>query len=371
MSDTFLIASETWGLKGIPKNPPAWLYTVAKNKAKDLFKHKKVFEEKVNPELILRTKKYESLNFSEQNIADSQLQMFFAVCNSAISTESQITLALRILCGFGIEEIASAFFSKKETINKRLLRAKEKLRKSNVKLVFPPAEELTKRLDNVLTIIYLLFNEGYHSSTSIKSLNKELCVEAMRLTYFLLENKQTNLPKTNALMALICFHSSRFEARKNKIGEIILFEKQDKNLWNYELIAKGSYYLSQSIETPASKLQIEASIAFLHTKDERTPNKWNTILQLHNNLLQLDYSPLIALNRTYSLAKVMGSEIAIKEALKINFSKNHLYHVLLAELYQSIDKSKQLIHLNIALELARTELDKRIVLNKIEAVNNN
>ncbi len=371
VSDTFLVASETWGVKGVPQKPSAWLYTVAKNKAKDLFKHNKVFEEKVKPELLRSEDLVEELNFSEQNISDSQLQLFFAVCNPIISSEAQVTLALRILCGFGINEIASAFLSNKDTINKRLLRAKEKLRVNNVELTFPSVDELSKRLDNVLTIIYLLFNEGYHSSTSTKNIDRELCVEAMRLTYFLLENKTTNKPKTNALMALLCFHSSRFEARMNKIEEIVLFENQDRKLWNYELITKGSYYLSQSLETPASKLQIEASIAFLHTQDEETLNKWETILQLHNNLLQLEYTPIVALNRTYSLAKVKGNEVAIKEVLKINLSKSHLYHVLLAELYKPIDKEKQLNHLNIALGLVKTKQEKQVIFNKIESILNN
>ena len=366
VSDTFLIASETWGLKGIPNNPTAWLYTVAKNKAKDLFKHNKIFEEKVKPLLSNQQETSEELNFSEQNITDSQLQMLFSVCNPIISTEAQITLALRVLCGFGIEEIASAFLSNKETINKRLLRAKEKLRKNNVDLVFPTPEELPERLDNVCSIIYLLFNEGYYTSTSGNTINKELCVEAIRLTYFLLENKQTNQPKTNALMALLCFHSSRFEARLNSTGEVILFDNQDRTLWNYELISKGSYYLSLSMEVPASKFQLEASISFLHLQDENTPNKWNTILQLYNHLLQLEYSPIVALNRTYSLAKVKGNDVAIKEALKINLPTNHLYHVLLAELYLPLDKEKQIEHLNKALELAKTEQERRVILDKIK-----
>jgi len=366
VSDTFLIASETWGLKGIPNNPTAWLYTVAKNKAKDLFKHNKIFEEKVKPLLSNQQETSEELNFSEQNITDSQLQMLFSVCNPIISTEAQITLALRVLCGFGIEEIASAFLSNKETINKRLLRAKEKLRKNNVDLVFPTPEELPERLDNVCSIIYLLFNEGYYTSTSGNTINKELCVEAIRLTYFLLENKQTNQPKTNALMALLCFHSSRFEARLNSTGEVILFDNQDRTLWNYELISKGSYYLSLSMEVPASKFQLEASISFLHLQDENTPNKWNTILQLYNHLLQLEYSPIVALNRTYSLAKVKGNDVAIKEALKINLFTNHLYHVLLAELYLPLDKEKQIEHLNKALELAKTEQERRVILDKIK-----
>ena len=165
-NDTFLLASETWGLKGIPKNPKAWLYTVAKNKTKDYFKRTKIFNEKVAVELK-NTQSHSrelELDLSKENINDSQLQMLFAVCNPINSNESQIALALRILCGFGVDEIANALLSTKDTINKRLYRAKSTLRENNVDLSFPSNLDLEKRLDNVLSILYLLFNEGYYLS---------------------------------------------------------------------------------------------------------------------------------------------------------------------------------------------------------------
>lgn len=165
-ADTFLLASEIWVHKGIPENPAAWLYQVAKNKAKDHLKHKQVFRDKIRSQIIAEQQaSYETeIDFSNTNINNSQLQMIFAVCNPLIPAESQVALALRILCGFGIDEIAAAFLSSKDTINKRLFRARQKLRDNNISLEFPEEHELNSRLESVLTTLYLLFSEGYYTS---------------------------------------------------------------------------------------------------------------------------------------------------------------------------------------------------------------
>tara|TARA_R110002051_G_scaffold255120_2_gene314187 strand:+ start:16708 stop:17943 length:1236 start_codon:yes stop_codon:yes gene_type:complete len=369
-NDTFLLASETWGLKGIPENPTAWLYTVAKNKTKDYLKRTKNFNEKVIFE-IKNTQSYShelELDLSEKNINDSQLQMLFAVCNPINSNESQIALALRILCGFGIDEIANALLSTKETINKRLYRAKAILRENNVDLSFPSNLDLEKRLDNVLSILYLLFNEGYYSSTSSNTISKELCLEAMRLLYILTENEKTNVPKANALMALFCFHSSRFDARTDQFGQQVLYHNQDKSKWNFELITKGENYFKKSASgNQITKYHLETLIAFWHTRTEfDKKEKWDNILQSYNKLLQIEYSPITALNRTYALAIAHGKKTAISEALKINLKNNHLYHSLLAELYCGMDKKKQIEHLKLALTLTDNIKDKSILNNKLK-----
>jgi RNA polymerase sigma factor (sigma-70 family) len=369
-SDTFLKATETWGLKGVPDNPTAWLYKVAKNVSKDHFRRENNYSQKIIPELNYQNKSIEEIeiDLSENNIEDSQLQMIFSVCNPTISKESQITFALRILCGFGIKEIANALLTNKATINKRLLRVKEHFRTNKINLQLPLYMDLEARLNNVLSIVYLLFNEGYYSSSSEKTIQKELCIEAMRLLYMVLNHKSTNLPQTNALMALFCFQSSRFDARVNNDGESILYENQDRNKWNPELIEKGEYYLKlSSIGKEETKYHLEAVIGYWHTRLNVNENdKWNSILQLYNRLIQIEYSPIIALNRTYALSKVIGKEKAITEALKIDLKGNHLYHVLLSELFNGIDKQKQIRHLKKALEVVDTKNEERIILKKLE-----
>lgn len=155
--------------------------------------------------------------------------MLFAICHPSISTEAQIALSLRILCGFGIAEIANAFLTNKETINKRLFRAKEKLRLEKVLIEFPTETEINKRLETVLTALYLLYNEGYYSESQDTVLREDLCLEAMRLTYLLIENEQTNQPIANALLSLMCFHSSRFPARKMKMDSLFYIRTRMKH----------------------------------------------------------------------------------------------------------------------------------------------
>lgn len=370
VSDTFLTAAETWAIKGIPENPTAWLYTVAKNKTKNHLKRNNVFETKIVSEIKHNTPLNNpeiDIDLSDQNIADSQLAMIFTVCNPCNSEEAQIALALNLLCGFGINEISDAFLSNKEVIYKRINRAKEKLKEENIKIQNPSNSEIKDRIQTVLKTIYLLYSEGYYSISQNTTLRKDLCTEAMRLTYLLIQNKSTNLPQTNALMALMCFHSSRFDARTGLNGEIILYEDQDKSLWNKELIDKGTYFLSQSSTgNTLSKYHLEAGIAYWHTIKTETIEKWENILELYNNLIILEYSPIVALNRTYALSKVKGREEAIHEAEKLNLTDNHFYYSLLGNLYSGIDSKKAMQHFETAIGLAKTTADKNIISKNIE-----
>ncbi len=369
-SETFMKASETWGLKGVPENPRAWLYTVAKNKVKDYFRREHLYTEKILPEVLRSYSVNETieLDLSDDNIQDSQLRMLFTICNPEISIEGQLSFALRVLCGFGVEEISRALLTQKSTINKRIYRVKEQFRKKKLTLSFPTEEELPDRLDSILSVLYLLFNEGYYSSTSESSLKKGLCVESMRLLLMLLDYPPTNQSRSNALMALFCFHSSRFDARISDQEKLILYDDQDKSKWNQTLILKGERYLELSSKgEQMEKYHIESLIAFWHSRIE--PNlseKWNAILKLYNKLIQIDYSPVIALNRTYALAMANNKETALKEALKINLKDNHLYHSLLAFLYKGFDEDKRTAHLNLAMKLARTENDRETIKKKLE-----
>jgi len=367
-SETFLSALETWTFNGIPKNPTGWLYTVAKNKAINSFRRNHVFVEKIAGQLDSLSKNQEiEIDLSNQNILDSQLQMLFAICHPSIPSEAQISLALRILCGFGIDEIATALLTNKEVINKRLFRAKEKLRLEKVKIEFPGETEINQRLETVLTTLYLLFNEGYYSESQDSVLRDDLCTEAMRLTYSLIENEQTNRPEVNALFSLMCFHASRFKARQNTNGEIVLYKDQDETLWDQELISKGGYYLHRAARgNTLSKYHLEASIAYWHTIKEDTKEKWKSILLLFDQLLLIEYSPIVALNRTYAMSKIKGEQEAIIEAEKLKLENNHYYFTLLGELYMDIDIDKSKLNFQKAFSLAITQTDKRTIQKRID-----
>ncbi|SDS89618.1 RNA polymerase sigma-70 factor, ECF subfamily [Mucilaginibacter mallensis] len=371
VSDTFMQAAETWGQKGLPDNPVAWLYAVSKNKAKDYLKRNQLFSDKIVGAVAYNSPEtYEiEIDLSGKNITDSQLQMMFAICNPVIPAEAQIGLSLRILCRFGIEEIADAFLTNKETINKRLFRAKEKLRAEKVKIEFPNKEEVASRLNTVLTTLYLLFNEGYYSLSQNTSLRKNLCLEAMRLTYLLIGNEATSQPTVNALLALMCFHSSRFEARLGQHGESVLYEEQDTSLWDDELIARGQHYLNKaSVGNTISKYHVEAAIAYWHTT--RTADKWEHILQLYNTLLILEYSPIAALNRTYALSKTIGKEAAIIEAEKLGLNGNYLYHCLMGYLYSGIENTCAIANFETALKLTKAQADKAKIRQYIRDMKN-
>jgi RNA polymerase sigma factor (sigma-70 family) len=368
-SDTFLAATQSWPVNGTPPNPVAWLYNVAKNKAKNYLQRNQIYENKIAPELqssfdIIHESE---IDLSPQNINDSQLQMMFAVCSPLIPAEAQIGLALRILCGFGIQEIAEAFLTNKETINKRLFRAKEKLRDEKIKIAFPGSAEIDHRLDNVLTTLYLLFSEGYYSVSQNQVIRKELCFEAIRLCTMLVEHSHTDRPRTNALLALMYFQASRVEARIDKNGEIVLYDEQEVGLWDGGMIGKGGYFLNRATSgDKLSKYHLEAAIAYWSTQKADTPEKWETILQLYNRLLQIEYSPIAALNRTYALAKANSKAEAIVEAEKLKLTGSHFYYVLLGELYTDIDNNEARSNLEIALSKAKTGTDKQTIRKKME-----
>jgi len=230
----------------------------------------------------------------------------------------------------------------------------------------PPSFLIERRLETVLTTIYLLFNEGYYSECQNMTLRKDLCLEAMRLCHMLVENKITNKPPVNALFALMCFHSSRFDARLDKNGEPVLYEEQDTGLWNMELIGKGAYYLKNSAKgNEISKYHLEASIAYWGTQKTDSKEKWENVLQLYDHLLKIEYSPVAALNRIFALSKIKGKREAIKEAERLELTGNPFYFSLLGELYTGINKEKAHHNFREALEVAKTDAGKQTIQKKM------
>jgi RNA polymerase sigma-70 factor (ECF subfamily) len=366
IGETFLKAAENWAINGVPDNPAAWLYTVAKNRAKDHLKRVTLFETKIAGNIIPDHVEQEpNVEFERAQIGDSQLAMIFAVCDPSNSTESQICLALQVLCGFSVEEIANAFLSRIETIKKRLHRARTALRNSHFQIKELSEANIKFRLDSVLKTLYLLFNEGYFSKTNDLLIRNELCAEAIRLALVLTENPLTDTVQTKALLALMCYQSSRLDARTNDSGETVLFDEQDRNLWNKALIEKGNYYFVNACQgNLASKYHLEAGIAYWHTNPTAL-NKWQHILQLYNQLILIEYSPVTALNRAFAIARVYGHEKAIQETEKLKLTDNDHYYKLLGYLYETIDTGKAIVHYGLAVQLtkakaARQDLEKKI-----------
>lgn len=368
VSDTFLSATELWSQQGIPPNPTAWLYTVAKRRTLNLIKRNQLFAKKIGPEIKKNSDDITEMDIdlSEQRIHDSQLAMIFTVCNPGIPEESQVALALNLLCGFGAQEIADAFLTNKAVIYKRLQRAKDKLKADQIPIRHPSAEAVSSRLDTVLTTLYLLFSEGYYSTSQDTTLRKDLCLEAMRLTYLLVSHPPADLPAVNALLSLMCFHASRFEARADQQGGMVLYEDQDTNLWDQDLIAKGTYYLNEGARGGVlTKYHLEAGIAYWHTHKEDSKEKWEQILHLYDQLVVLESSPMAALNRIFALAKVMGNAAAIEAAALLPLKEHHFYYALLGHLYTPLDRTQAMMHFRKALSLAVTAADKDAIRKKM------
>ena len=335
VQDTLLKAMETWRIRGVPDNPSAWLYKVAHNNAIDWVRRTQS-QSKIFGEYQTRLEEIPAEVFAEDEIQDSVLRMMFACCHPAIAPESQIALTLKTLGGLSAGEIADAFLTSEETIAKRIYRAKEKIKQEKIKLEPPGLFELPHRLDSVLHVLYLLFNEGYHSTHSNAVIREDLCEEAMRLTYLLVQRSSTNMPKVNALLSLMCLQASRFAARTGALGEIILLENQDRTQWSKPLIRKGLEFLEQaSVGDDVSEYHVEASIASVHALATRFEDTgWHQLVTLYHALHDLKPGPMVSLNKAIAIGYAHSPEAGIHELQKINTLKDHyLYLTALGNFY--------------------------------------
>lgn len=370
VQDTLLKALIEWRSQ-IPDNPSAWLYKVAKNKALDLLRREKLFNE-ISEELSHLSEKQDiALGnlFLNHEIEDSQLRMLFACCHPAIALESQITLSLKILGGLSAAEIARALLTSEETINKRLYRAKEKIRSEHIVLEVPQSKELTTRLEAVLKIIYLIFNEGYSSCHPDYVIRQDLCEDAIRICLLLTGNTLTNLPKTNALMALMCFQTARFPARLDDNGAIILLKDQDRSLWNSFMTSRAyQFFRSSSVGNEISEYHIEAAIASYHASAgsfEKT--NWEVILRLYNLLADIKPTPFVFMNTAIVKGYVHGAKAALEELDKIKtLNQNYIYHTAKGDFYAELnDRHSAWQCYEKALRLITSDPERRLLEKKL------
>lgn len=378
VQDTLLQAMNTWAYKGVPDNPSGWLCRVAKNKAIDFLRREKTFRN-ISPQYSYLLQSEWTFNpavnnlFLAHEIEDSQLRMIFACCHPSIPEDSQIAFTLKTLCGLSVSEIARAFLTNDETIGKRIYRAKEKVRTENIELDVPTGEKLHTRLDTVLTSLYLLFNEGYHSSHPDQLIREDLCQEAMRLCHLLTEHSLTSYPRTKALMALMCFQSSRLPARLDDKGNIILLKYQDRGRWHHPLIKKGFNYLEAAAEPfEVSTYHLEAAIASIHAASpsfEQTD--WKSIYHLYEMLYQLQPNPIVAMNKAIASAYAISRQRALDELQIIQgLEHHHLYFASIGEIHFDMnEKLKAKEFFEKALHLTSSLTEKQLLLGKISRCN--
>ncbi len=374
VQDTLLQAMNTWGFKGIPGNPSAWLYRVAKNKAIDFLRREKKFRE-VSPQYSYLLQSEYTLSstvnhlFLENEIQDSQLRMMFACCHPAIAEESQIALTLKTLCGLSVSEISKAFLTTEETITKRIYRAKEKIKTEKIELDVPQNNELSARTDTVLKSLYLLFNEGYKSSHPDNLIREDLCEEAMRLCFLLTQHPLTDYPRSKALLALMCFQASRLDARLDDNNNIILLKNQDRSKWNRSLMSKGFELMEESTEPfEVSAYHLEAAIASQHASARSfEQTDWKSIYHLYEMLYQLQPNPVVAMNKAIASAYAIGKQNALNELQKIKgLEHHHIYYASIGEIYfelQNKDEAKKFYQK--ALKFTSSGHEQQLLISKI------
>jgi RNA polymerase sigma factor (sigma-70 family) len=381
VQETFITALNIWSLKGIPDNPSGWLFKSAKNKAIDVLRKNKYSthvdfsdpERKLLQSEYTLTTLFENL-WREDAIDDDLLRMMFACCHPGISEENQITLILKILCGFSTSEIAKAFVTTEDTISKRLYRTKNFFREKKIKPEFPDDHQTQESIDAVLKAIYLIFNEGYNATHTNVFIRKDLLDQAMYLCKLMVDNKRTQLPEVFAAMALMCFHYSRIDSRSNDEGEIILLSQQDRSKWNRQLIVEGNEYMNKAAYgNSITSYHIEAAIAYEHciAKTFEDTN-WKQILHYYDMLVQLFPSAVVHLHRLTVIFKVYGAEKVLKEINgspdKMEWEKNYLYHSLLGDVYAATDSVRSVHHYSRAMEMTFSDAEKKLLRKKIERV---
>jgi RNA polymerase sigma-70 factor (ECF subfamily) len=340
-------ALHTWRTSGVPDNPSAWMHRVAKNKVIDALRHRDTVARLAPDWSQARLASHgpvidEVLLDSEIN--DSQLRMIFACCHPLLDREDQIALTLKILCGFGNDEIARGLLVRVETIKKRIQRAKQTLADNHVTLDVPASVDLPDRLHAVHQVLYLLFNEGYCASGGDEAIRADLCEEAARLCHLLCCHPHCSAPATNALLALMLFHAARLDARLDADGRILLLEDQDRSKWDKALIARAKEFLDRSATgRQISTYHLEAGIAMHHCLPRSfAETNWAAILQLYDMLIRLQRSPVVLLNRAVVIAHLEGPEAGIRALGEIRhepaLANYHLLDSTFGELYRRAGK---------------------------------
>ena len=374
VQDAFLKAMQIWGYKEIPKNPTAWLLRVASNGLIDSFRReKKVQKHDEIHELMMSLSTKEKEVFLNNTVNDSQLKMIFACCNPSLSTENQIILSLKLIGGFSNKEISRALLKKEDTVAKSFTRAKQKFKETIKTLDIPVEMGLSSRINIVLKVIYLLFTEGYTASTGEVIIKRDICYEAIRLALLLLKNKTTNISEVNALIALMCFHASRFDARIDENNELIDLEHQDRSKYNQELIRIGMGHFYEAKESPSQNpsYYLQAAVSYQYCEAESFEKiDWKNILNIYDLQLKYTNSPVIKLNRIVPLYKVYGPEKGLEALLSINhqeeFQNNAFFYSLKGQILHELDeieKSKKAY--KIAIGLTKNQVQKNYLQKKL------
>jgi len=373
LHEAFFVAVERWQRDGVPDNPRAWLVSAGRFKAIDGLRRRARFAAS-QAALVSQLEELEQADWSEEDLEDDRLRLIFTCCHPALAADAQVPLTLREICDLTTEEIARAFLCAPATIAQRIVRAKAKIRDAHIPYQVPSLGELPERLDSVLRVIYLVFNEGYSASMGAELTREDLTHEAIRLGRLLLELLPE--PEVMGLLALMLLHESRRPARTSATGELVLLDEQDRSLWDRELIAEGCALVEHALGTRRfGPYCLQAAIAAVHAEAATAgETDWQQIIGLYDVLLRAMPSPVIELNRAAAIAQRDGPLAGLERVEAIlargELQDYHLAHSARAEFCRQLGRVEPARQAYLrALELTRQEPERRFIENRLEALN--
>jgi RNA polymerase sigma-70 factor, ECF subfamily len=374
MHEAFAAALESWALAGIPEKPRPWLISTARFKAIDTLRRRARFDgAQKDLELHLEARVNDAPEEADE-IEDDRLRLIFTCCHPALAPEGQVALTLREICGLTTEELAKAFLVTPATLAQRIVRAKAKIRETPIPYEVPTPQELPERMDAVLQVIYLVFNEGYSASAGTGVTRAELTGEAIRLGRLLtgLHPSPEPEPEVMGLLALMLLQESRRAARTSSTGELILLENQDRSLWNRQQIAEGVALVEKALKSRHfGSYTLQAAIAAVHAEAESTAaTDWRQIVAIYDHLVRIQPSPVVQLNRAVAIAMRDGPEAGLKhiDAVLADGELAHYYlaHSARAEMYRRLGRTDEArTSYEKALELTQQEPERQFLRERI------